>query len=203
MTNATLLFVLLCLGLPTRPAPSEVFQPDSVATLTVRAVSLNGLPLPVGNLRVTGGKGNVVFDGRIAGEVSFKLPYGTYNFSLTGDFIRPTERRVPVSHSNALVVLASEFHYHDDLDSTSISFHVHPSKSCSEGKPLWAKLVSVYSDDQLIEPISAPGYGLVEQVRHGTYVLVVVDSGTVRGTQVVKTSGPTTVVDMTLNECHQ
>jgi hypothetical protein len=135
-----------------------------------------------------------------------KVPYGKYEITFTGGSVGWTTKRqlITVNRERVFVILTIDASPPSDLPdhgNVSISIRTRPAESCSPGGKLIAKLVGTFSDFQQETRISPQGYGLIEPIPIGKYVLVVTDGPIVRALQEADTIAPITVINVPLRAC--
>jgi hypothetical protein len=107
-----------------------------------------------------------------------------------------------IDKPESFIELASAFVPEGGNPPASISIKVDPATSCTADGSLWAKLVGVYSLDEMERRIVVPGgYALFEPVAAGSYVLIVVDGLRVRAALPIETTRPLVTATVKLSTC--
>jgi hypothetical protein len=176
---------------------------DEQGALTINFTSTNGLKMPRGRLSIKSNQGKVVYEAPAEGQAIVHLPYGRYSVAFEADWFEPVRRVVVVDKPDNFVQLGAVF----DAPETgplhvSISVKVEPATSCTADGSLWAKLVGVYSQEEMERRVVVPGgYALFEPVVSGSYVLIVVDGAKVRATLPIETTRLLTTATVSLSAC--
>ena len=149
-----------------------------------------------------------IYDAPVEGEVVLHLPYGKYPILYSSRAFEPVSRSIVVNRPEQLVVLPLALSHFVGLadgkdvgpDPVAIHAKVQPVTSCLAGRPLWAKIVGVYSDYIEVRKIQPDGSVLFDGLDDGLYVFMVLDGNRLRSTQTVTAVGKVTL-DIKLQDC--
>jgi hypothetical protein len=185
----------------TTTAFTQTAEPEK-GTLTVNLTDTRGLKVSPGNLSIKSTQGKVVYSATADGQVIVHLAYGRYSVEFENAWSPRVSRDVVIDKPDSFVELASTFVPEGGNLPASISIKVDPATSCTADGSLWAKLVGVYSRDEMERRIVVPGgYALFEPVAGGSYVLIVVDGPKVRATLPIETTRQLASATIRLSGC--
>ena len=175
---------------------------DEQGALTINLTDTNGLKVSPGSLAIKSSQGKVVFSTTTEGPVLVHLPYGRYSVQFDNAWSPRVSRDVVIDKPDSFVELASTFVPEGGNPPISISIKVDPAVSCTTDGSLWAKLVGVYSQDEMERRVVVPGgYALFEPLKSGSYVLIIVDGAKVRAALPIETTRLLTRVTASLSAC--
>jgi hypothetical protein len=181
-------------------APAQTTGPEE-GTLRINLTDTSGLKVSSGSLSIKSGEGKVVYSATADGPV-VQLPYGRYSVEFENPWSPRVSRDVVIDKPESFIELASTFVPEGGNTPVSISIKVDPAGSCTGEGSLWAKLVGVYSLDEMERRVVVPGgYALFEPVAAGSYVLIVVDGSKVRATLPIETTRPLVTAAVRLSAC--
>lgn len=179
-------------------------QQTDHSSLSVKLLDYSGEQVS-GTLSITSvGAPRIVFQQSVKGGITTSVPYGRYLITFSDDFLLPMKREVKVDRPETFVTLVTRTNEFNDLGlgkPTSVSIRLQPAKACSTDGYLWAKMVGVYADYSAERKVSPAGFALFEPIYYGQYLLMVIDGGRVRATQMIEPTGPITMIDIRLPVC--
>jgi hypothetical protein len=171
--------------------------------LSIKLLDYSGREVSA-TLSIASADTRVIFQQNVKGGATTDVPYGSYLISLSDDFLLPAKREVNVDHPETFVTLVTRINEFNDLGlgaPTSVSIRLQPAKSCSADGYIWVKMVGVYADFSAERKVSPGGFALFEPIYYGQYLLLVLDGGRVRTTQILDPKGKVTTIDIRLPDC--
>ncbi len=191
--------VLMLVGVPSAASAQTA---NEQGALTINLTDTRGLKVASGTLTIKSKQGKVIYSATTEGPALVQLPYGRYSVEFENAWSPHVSREVVIDKPESFIELASTFVPEGGNPLVSISIKVDPVTSCTADGSLWAKLVGVYSLDEMEQRVTVPGgYALFEPVRGGSYVLMIVDGTKLRAILPVETTRQLMAVTARLSPC--
>ena len=173
--------------------------------LTVSFIlSSGGAPLD-GMLEVFSSDHKKIQEKEVHGEGSLRLPYGQYELRFTQPLMATVARTVTIDKREQFLVMAvplnnfiSDF---SEINKTSVQIRIAQSATRCAPRPMWAKLVGVYSTYSEEQKFDDDRRVVFDDLDQGLYIISVVSASGVEATQVAQTTLKMKTIDLELKTC--
>lgn len=171
--------VILFSGLlyPGVVAPGQVknVEPTKVATISALVTDTFGALLPNAQIEIRRLDGDPKMPMQINGSIARGVPYGTYRISAELGGFTIGSRTVEVDQPVKWVTLALALGEIEGPSTRDIRGRVEPPMETV--RPVWVKIVGIYSHVVKEAPVNEKGHFLIEDVHRGAYLVMVLDPG--------------------------